>query len=449
MKRLSPDWDNLKSESSVAKALQSIIRAEIRRAAKTGLDPAVVAAARDELEAVASSGNLMVVWSGMVIAEICRLDGVVVGPGRGSSVASSLLYVLGVNHINPQSYGLNWQAFVRSSGPMSDIDIDLDSNRRPEVLKRFASALPPSTLAQLSAQQTWTERRIKEASDAGEKPGELGSLLKWTEHPVGFAIVDWTRPGFFGATVADLGVPLDTSSSIPRLLIDGSTAEDRESGLVKLDLCSCPGFKSRLAPMVIGPRKSSTHLWRETVTKNLGDPRLWAMLNHPDLKTGGPSRGWFQVTEGGATAILAVQPRSLPELAYAIAANRKPHWGQGRLVEALMTEQRLHWSDDRIHEVLAGNAGFVVFQEDLDEVLTALGMPPNMVRQVRSDLKSQNKAAIDQALDRVAKLKTSDSDQLVTVAQWSGDLLLAKPHALAYALALAGQIMAEFDWIER
>ena len=45
--------------------------------------------------------------------DTCSKEGVVWGLGRGSSVASYVLYLIGVHNINPIKYNLDWQEFLR------------------------------------------------------------------------------------------------------------------------------------------------------------------------------------------------------------------------------------------------------------------------------------------------------------------------------------------------
>jgi DNA polymerase III alpha subunit len=45
--------------------------------------------------------------------DTCSKEGIVWGLGRGSSVASYVLYLIGVHSINPIKYNLDWQEFLR------------------------------------------------------------------------------------------------------------------------------------------------------------------------------------------------------------------------------------------------------------------------------------------------------------------------------------------------
>jgi DNA polymerase III alpha subunit len=45
--------------------------------------------------------------------DTCEANNIVRGVGRGSSVASYVLYVLGVHQVDSVKYNLDWQEFLR------------------------------------------------------------------------------------------------------------------------------------------------------------------------------------------------------------------------------------------------------------------------------------------------------------------------------------------------
>ena len=47
------------------------------------------------------------------LMETCENNGIITGVGRGSSVSSLVLYLLGVHHIDPVKYSLDYNEFLR------------------------------------------------------------------------------------------------------------------------------------------------------------------------------------------------------------------------------------------------------------------------------------------------------------------------------------------------
>ena len=47
------------------------------------------------------------------LIDVCKQNNIVTGVGRGSSVASLVLYLIGVHHIDPIKYNLNYKEFLR------------------------------------------------------------------------------------------------------------------------------------------------------------------------------------------------------------------------------------------------------------------------------------------------------------------------------------------------
>ena len=47
------------------------------------------------------------------LTDVCNEHNIITGVGRGSSVASLVLYLIGVHHIDPIKYNLNYREFLR------------------------------------------------------------------------------------------------------------------------------------------------------------------------------------------------------------------------------------------------------------------------------------------------------------------------------------------------
>ena len=67
----------------------------------------------EELDAFKARNMLDLLKWLKYFVDTCSKEGVVWGVGRGSSVASYVLYVIGVHSIDPIKYNLDWREFLR------------------------------------------------------------------------------------------------------------------------------------------------------------------------------------------------------------------------------------------------------------------------------------------------------------------------------------------------
>jgi DNA polymerase III alpha subunit len=67
----------------------------------------------EELEAFQKNGLFNLLRYMIYLVDFMRENDIVWGVGRGSSVASYVLYLIGVHKINPIQYGLDWREFLR------------------------------------------------------------------------------------------------------------------------------------------------------------------------------------------------------------------------------------------------------------------------------------------------------------------------------------------------
>lgn len=67
----------------------------------------------DELDAFKTRNMLDLLRWLKYFVDTCRSKGIVWGVGRGSSVASYVLYLIGVHKIDSIKYNLDWQEFLR------------------------------------------------------------------------------------------------------------------------------------------------------------------------------------------------------------------------------------------------------------------------------------------------------------------------------------------------
>lgn len=69
--------------------------------------------AMDELKEFEVRGLFDMLRYMIYLVDVMRENNIVWGVGRGSSVASYVLYLIGIHRINPLDYDLNWRDFLR------------------------------------------------------------------------------------------------------------------------------------------------------------------------------------------------------------------------------------------------------------------------------------------------------------------------------------------------
>jgi DNA polymerase-3 subunit alpha len=103
-----------------------------------------------ELDVIKSMGfdnYFLVVWD---FIRFAREQGILVGPGRGSSAGSIVTYSLGITALDPLQHDLIFERFLNPSRiSMPDIDIDFADDRRAEVIDYVVSKYGDDRVAQI------------------------------------------------------------------------------------------------------------------------------------------------------------------------------------------------------------------------------------------------------------------------------------------------------------
>lgn len=106
-----------------------------REIAKRGLTVAERERAFRELNIIKEQGFAVHFLIAAEIGNYCKKSNIYFNL-RGSGVSSFILYLLGLSRVNPIEFDLLFERFVNSlRDDLPDIDIDIDSSRRPQVLK--------------------------------------------------------------------------------------------------------------------------------------------------------------------------------------------------------------------------------------------------------------------------------------------------------------------------
>ena len=143
----------------------------------------------------------LVLWD---IVKWSKENGIVVGPGRGSAVGSLIVFLLDITTIDPIEYELLFERFLNPERvKLPDIDIDIQDNRRNEVIKyifnkygeeysafisTFSRYTAKAALREVSRLKGISEREINEITKKADSKKQL--IDSYKEDPKFRAIID-------------------------------------------------------------------------------------------------------------------------------------------------------------------------------------------------------------------------------------------------------------------
>jgi error-prone DNA polymerase len=334
------------------------------------------------------------------ITDFCQRRGIMAA-GRGSAAASIVCYLLGITKTEPLANDLLFERFMHTGmKSMPDIDIDIASDRRQDVLDWVEERFGAETHAMVCNKITYRlPMAIQDLGRALGLPPELRHRLtkalgrdfrglepRYAAHAaVAFAEVLGDAPVAFALLRLLSGVepkharhlaphcggvvlgryplshysPTERSSGGSKLLqLDKDDAE--ELGIFKLDLLGL-----RMLAALEGAREDVLRL--DGVWLDLGnlpdDQRVW------DLMAEGSTMGLFQVESPSQQHTSRVmRSRNLHDLAHQVALIRPGPIQSGTVHPYLRRRQGLeevtYWHP-KLEPILAKSYGVLLFQEDV------------------------------------------------------------------------------------
>jgi error-prone DNA polymerase len=161
------------------------------------------------IEQLGFPGYFLIVWE---LVEFCRREGIMC-QGRGSAANSAVCYALGVTAVDAVRYGLLFERFLspERDGP-PDIDIDIESDRREEVIQHVYATHGREFAAQVANVITYRPpSAIRDVAKAlGYSPGQQDAWSKQVERHY------WTRAEGAALEGNDAGA----GDNIPDLVLD-------------------------------------------------------------------------------------------------------------------------------------------------------------------------------------------------------------------------------------
>ncbi|OEY13381.1 error-prone DNA polymerase [Corynebacterium sp. BCW_4722] len=321
-------------------------------------------------------GYFLIVYD---IVDFCARENILC-QGRGSAANSAVCFALGITNVEPIAAGLLFERFLspERDGP-PDIDLDIESGRREEVIQYVYSRYGRDNAAQVANVITYrTKGAVRDAARAlgyaqGAADGwakgiaqvpdgvdKLAAQFKGQPrhlgiHSGGMVICD--RP------IADV-VPVEWARMENRSVVQWDKDDCASAGLVKFDLLGL-GMLEALHHMVDLVRETTgreVRLWE----LSLDDADVYSMLSRAD------SVGVFQVESRAQMGTLPrLKPRCFFDLVVEVALIR-PGPIQGGSVHPYLRRrdglEPVEYDHPVLERALGKTLGIPLFQEQLMQI---------------------------------------------------------------------------------
>lgn len=355
------------------------------------------------IEQLGLAGYFLIVWD---ITEFCRRSNIYC-QGRGSAANSAVCFALGITNADAVRLQLFFERFLSTSrdGP-PDIDVDIESGRREEVIQYVYSRYGRRHAAQVANVITYRSRsairdvaRAFGYTDARDVPEDEREVVM---HHADDLV---HRPRHLGIHSAGMVIcdrplvevcPVEWGRTPGRSVLQWDKDDCAAAGFIKFDLLGLGMLEAlhRCVDLV------AQH---HGVTLDLGelphDDAVYDMLCDAD------SVGLFQVESRAQMATLPrVQPRCFYDLVIEVALIR-PGPIQGQSVNPYIRRRRgeepVTYLHPRLEPILRRTLGVPLFQEQLMEMAVAVaGFSPAEADELRQAMASKRSEL------RMARLKS-------------------------------------------
>ena len=115
----------------------------------------------EELDVIIECGLSDFILNTAYTVLLCKSQGILIGPGRGSVGGSLVAYCVGITEIDPLKYGLSFSRFLnkaRMQTSLADIDIDIPKKDRPYVLQLLKEKFGEEKTIQIINDVYFTEK---------------------------------------------------------------------------------------------------------------------------------------------------------------------------------------------------------------------------------------------------------------------------------------------------
>lgn len=401
-------------------------------------------------------------------------NGILTGPGRGSSAGSLVAYSLGITDVDPIKYGLIFERFLNPGRiTMPDIDIDFADNRRSEVIEYVAKKYGKAHVAQIITFGTLSSKSVaRNVARVFDFSNEEMSFLskqiqeghsKRLEESVNKskALQDWiamdpVRAKWFQAAKTLEGLPRNASthaagvilSSMPLVenvplqnggddiyLTQWAMGDVEEIGLLKMDFLGLRNLTlmDRIQSMVQHDTGRKLHF--EDIPLNDGKTF--------DLFKKGDMTGVFQFeSDGMRDALRLIKPDEFSDL-YAINALYRPGPMENIPLYSRRknNKEKINYLHPQLEPILRETAGIIVYQEQIMQIAVQIaGFTMAEADLLRRAVSKKKRDVLQQEREHFVKSaiqqnfpESSASDIYYLIVKFA-DYGFPKSHAVAYSL---------------
>ncbi|ATG52005.1 error-prone DNA polymerase [Brachybacterium vulturis] len=344
------------------------------------------------------------------IVDFCAGEGIL-AQGRGSAANSAVCYALGITAVEPVGHHLLFERFLapERDGP-PDIDIDIASDRREEVIQHVYDRYGRENAAQVANVITYRAKlAVRDAARAlGYDPGAQDAFAKRIERSFS-SLADADVPGDVvalahqlrdaprhlgihsgGMVLADRPVievcPVQWAAMENRSVLQWDKDDCADAGLVKFDLLGLGMLTALDHALTIIAEHHGQHFELRTLPQE--DPAVYDML------CAGDSVGVFQVESRAQISTLPrLRPRVFYDLVVEVALIR-PGPIQGGSVHPYIRrrnkEEAVTFLHPRLEKSLGRTLGIPLFQEQLMQmVVDVADFTPAQADQLRRAMGSK------------------------------------------------------------
>lgn len=384
------------------------------------------------------------------------------GPARGSCLASVVCYGLNITKLPPKEYNLSFARFLnktRALTQLPDIDTDVSSDRRDDVLKLIKKTFgedkcgqimtktpfsPKMLIKDLSARQGISFQEVNLVTkqlDSDEDYHNNNRVMSFLyEHP---EVKDYIDP--LTGIVKSLGVHagalivfddimdkyVSTVSITGKPIISNNGTECEAMGFLKNDT---------LGIAVLDIQRDCLELIEDDVSLpyEFNDPKVYKSICENPL-------GLFQLEKGaGRAGVAMVQPENFDELTAIVSLIRPGARNSG--MDKLYCDYKFGrkepvYLDERLKTTLASTQGLMIFQEDAMAVARDLaGMSDLETDQLRRAISKKKKEAFTEFKPKFLQgCKDNNVDDEVAEKLWddmekSSDYSFNRSHAVGYSV---------------